>query len=435
VSTPRPNDPPQKVQGVPQGIFALVARPPVGWMLNGFAVASLLLFGVIGVGRHLTTPGDWVLRPDTRVLYVAGRMWLRGQSPYPLDAFVRTASGIDGMPSDFMHSGFGYLPTAAPLCMLLGALPLRAAFYLMLTLNLAAVAAAAFFTFGLVAHRVPNGGLRDSLSWFVPAVVAGNPFTAHVVFQGQTTMIATAAVLGGWYYAHAKPRPALAGVLIACSTIKLQVAMLAVLWVLLERNWKLIVPMVLTGLALIAYPVVAAGGPMTLVRTWVAELSVYSTIPTNAVGFQDVFGIQSLLVASGIHGPSLAVLILPVFALLWWSRERLSPDEVLSLLLSSSCLLVYAHDYDLAALAPLFGCMWKRLALQGSGWPAELIAYPLFFAPQRALRGLSWGAILHWREVVLLAAVIWLLVVAIRRPRPGSSAGALAMPDPTTSGR
>lgn len=197
--------------------------------------------------------------------------------------------------------------------------------------------------------------------------------------------------------------------------MKLQLALFAIGGLVVAKKWRVLLAAAVAGVVLVAYPVVIAGGPVALVRDWLAEVHVYSLIPGNTVGYPNVFGLQSLLVAAGVHAPSLGLLAIPLFAVVWWLLDRIEPDELLAILVSSALLVLYAHDYDLAVLAPMHGCLLKRA---GRGrWDQLGVAtfYALIFAPQRALRAQVPPVVLHWRELVLLAAVVWLLVIAFRR--------------------
>ena len=394
-------------------IHRAFARRSVGLSALILAVLSLTLFAVVGVGRSRP---DSVLRPDTQILYVAGHMWLHGRSPYPIAEFLSQSAGIEGLTYEFMQSGFGYPPSAAPLCMLLAALSLRGAFLLMLGLNLVAIAALALYATRLATAGVGPGIAKNSLYWFVPAVVVGNPFTSHIVYQGQTTLIATAAVVAAWYFAHVEKRSVLAGVLLAVATIKPQVAFLPIAWVAIERQWKLLAALASVGVVLVLFPVIVGGGPVTLLQQWAGEISTYSAMSSNAPGFPNVFGIQSLLVASGLHSFGTSILVVPCFAWLWWRRARFAVEDLLGILLGVSCLFIYAHDYDLAALAPAYATVWKRSSRAGASEAGALAFFALFFAPQRFLRHSTSGALVHWREVTLLLALVWLVAEGFKRP-------------------
>jgi hypothetical protein len=385
-------------------LHRLAARPAVGLLLGAAALASFALFALGDVGRaHVPQ----ALRPDTQVLYVAGRMWWRAESPYPSADFVRASAPIDGLDHDFM-SGFGYPPAAAPLCLFLGALSLRGAFLAMLALNLAAVAVVAVYAYRLVAAQTRPGPLRDALRWFVPALVVGNPFTTHIVHQGQTTLIATALVLAGWHYVYLDPRPRLAALLLGLATMKPQIALLPAAWVALERR-RTLLPLALVVAVLSAYPIAVAGGPLAFARQWSAALADYTATPISRLGFANVFGIRSLLTAAGVGAPPLWPALLAIVAVVWVRRARFPPDALLALLASVSPLFLYAHDYDLAALVPTYAYLWKRGGRSNRAALAALAFLAAMFAPQRFVRGSSLAIVVHWRELVLLAALGWLL--------------------------
>jgi hypothetical protein len=394
-------------------LYRLVATPWFGRALIAAASLSLLLFGVLGVFRPGSSPFE--LRADTRVMYVAGKMWLEGHNPYLVNDFLAKSDAMFHVDHDFMASGFGYLPTAWPLCGLLGLFAPGPAFVFMLTVNLAAVAVTALYALRLSSIGLTDQSLRDSLRFFIPAVVIGSPFTAHVVAQGQSTMLATVLLVSGWYYTFVRPRWNLAGILFALATMKLQLALFVVAGLAIHRRWRVLVAMSLACALIVAFPVIVAGGPIPLVRDWLTEVHAYSAIPGNALGYPTVFGLQSLLVAAGLHLPGLGLLGVPLLVILWRYRYRFQTDELLPTLVASSCLLVYAHDYDLAALAPLHGCLWKRAGLGRNSGLAVAAFYGVLFLPQRAFRHILAPVFLHSREVALLAAVVWIVTGAVRR--------------------
>jgi hypothetical protein len=421
-----PNEDSDTPEGAsPSALYRLMARPWVGRSVVLAAALMLLLFGVLGVFR---ARNGFHLRADTQVLYVAGRMWLSGHNPYKASEFLPTSDTMFAVDHDFMASGFGYLPTAWPLCGLIALWEPTPAFFFTMAVNLVAVGVVALYAFRLAAARLPAGPLRESLCYFVLALVIGSPFTTHIVYQGQSTMVATAALVAGWYYTFVRPRPNVAGILFAISTMKLQLALFAIGGLVVTRRWRVLVTAAVAGIVLVAYPMVVAGGPVALVRDWLAEVHVYSLIPSNAVGYTNVFGLQSLLVAAGIPAPSLGLLAIPLLAAVWWFLDRIEPDELLAILVASSCLLVYAHDYDLAALAPIHGCLWKRAGRNRTSLLGLIGFYLFLFAPQRGFRGEISPVLLHWRELVVLGAVTWVFVTAIRRG-PHKAGGASSLGD------
>jgi hypothetical protein len=387
------------------------ARPDVGVAANVCAIMSLVAFGIVGVGR-----AGAPLRLDMQFLFVAGRSWLAGKSPYVLGDFVRQADSLAGV-NPFVHLGFAYPPTAAPLCLLLGSLPLRAANVLIVALDLLATATAALFSYRIVAAGVNSPTAREALRWAVFALVIGNPFATHIMAQGQTTMIATAALLVAWYYSQVEDRPLAAGVFFALATLKPQLALLALLWlapqIVSQRRWRLAASFAVTGLLLAAVPIVLTG-PVTVAEQWFTSLHDYEQGPIQSAGFQNVFGIQSTLVAIGLPAPKLTLLAVALTAALWVVRKGATQDDVIALLLSFACLFIYAHDYDLAALAPLYAVLWKRGMGSNGAAAGAACAYGLLFGPQRFVRPLHIELLLHWRELVLLVIVGLLMANAAR---------------------
>src|SRR5438270_1997868 len=73
--------------------------------------ASLLAFGILGVGR-----GGGEANFDGAVLYAAGRTWLRGANPYDHAELSRSVEGV----VDLTDIVFFYPPPAGGLCVPLG---------------------------------------------------------------------------------------------------------------------------------------------------------------------------------------------------------------------------------------------------------------------------------------------------------------------------
>jgi hypothetical protein len=395
--------------GLGSTLHVVLARPDVGVGVNLAAAASLIAFGIVGIGR--SSAPFW----DMHVLYAAGRMWAAGHNPYMLADFIRDSDAIDGLAHPHVHMGFAYPPTIAPLCLALGALSLAAANALIVAVNVVATGITAFYSMRLVCAGLPPGRLQDSLRWTVPALVVGNPFATHIMNMGQTTSIAAAALVAGWYYSEVRSRQILSGALFAVAAIKPQVAVLCILWIVAKGRWRQLAALGTCAVLLAAVPLYK-GGAITVVRTWLTAMRYYELGPglIQRVGFQNVFGVQSTLVACGLAAPSLALVAALFLALLLWYRRRLAQDEVVSLLLAATCLFVYVHDYDLAVLAPLFGLVWKRSAASNVFAAIAAGTFALLFGPQRFLRASHVAILLHWRELVLLCVLIALLVDSTR---------------------
>jgi hypothetical protein len=162
--------------------------------------ALMIATGVLGLGRAQShRQSGW----DMRFLYTAGRAWLAGRNPYQLDTFTEVAASMPGIYAEHLgRSGFAYMPQSFPLCVALGALPLRGATLFMTLLNLVSVGVVIAGCIRLATKRArASVGARPSLSepWaFVAPVVLASPFTAQVLWLGQTSLLTSALVLAAW---------------------------------------------------------------------------------------------------------------------------------------------------------------------------------------------------------------------------------------------
>jgi hypothetical protein len=390
----------------------LAGSTAAGSALLLVALVALISFGLAGVGR--SGPSNL----DANFFVAAGTAWRQGLNPYDRSTFERVSRSIPALEEvrDLVGRGapdirgFSYPPNIALLSIALSIVP-RSAVALVVTLvNLIATAGIAIFTLRL-SRRDEDSSLDESSRWVVPALVLGNSFTTHVLWIGQTTLFATACLVAGWSYRSIPRRRALAGFLFALAAIKPQVAILPLVWLLLERDWRLWFAIAASTLLLVSVPLVQLG-PVVLTRDWLDSLTLYDSLGSlqgdvNSAGFQNMFGIRHLLVASGVDTPSLAAIALLATVGVWAVRRALSDLDVLGLVLAISALFVYVHDYDLAMLAPFYAALWT--SSRGSDLKTAVVslAFAMLFFPQRVLRGRVPSGVLHWRELVLLAAVGW----------------------------
>lgn len=336
-----------------------------------------------------------------------------------LTSFAVTVPGV--YPPHLAKSGFAYMPQVLPLCVLLSALPLRGATVLMTVLNLASVAVISLVCTRLAARLTPTPtGAAQPASrtpWiFVAAVVLGSPFTSHTFWLGQTSLLTTASVLAAWYLMR-QGREAWAGVLLAFASSKIQLALLPLLWLGLERRARLLLAAAAAMIFMIAWPLWVSGGPVALAGDWLHAVNVYRSGPYNSATFRHTFSLESLLTAAGIPAASL-VPVAAVSFLLWWRRRHdLTDLSILGALAAIGVLFVHAHDYDLVGLTPLFAALWMAAAGHGKARLVLLASLALVFLPNRALRGLDLPDWLRWREAVVLAQLAWLWWLSSRTPR------------------
>lgn len=363
------------------------------------ACVVLLVVAIMGFNQHF----------DTKYLYVAGLAWWEGLNAYDPEVASRLGANQSA-------GGFFYPPQIAPLCLMLAAFPWTQAKVVMTLLNVICAGVLAFFCVLLVKQpklkslKVPGSGLW----WFIPAIVLGNPFTFQVIMLGQTTLVVTTALVSGWYYAY-RDKWMLSGVLIAISTIKPQLSLLVILWLLLERRWRILAVAAVTTLIFCLVPMVITG-PIDVFFHWFASLGEHKNVFANVLGFPAVFSIQNLLYTAGIKVPPLLPLGIVITGLLWRYRSRLIIDDVIGLLLAIAVLFGLAHHYDLIALAPLMASFWRYLHHRPR---ATFIALTVMFVmcfPRNVLMKFIYSELLlQYRVLLVIGVTIWLGVMSVKR--------------------
>jgi Glycosyltransferase family 87 len=400
----------------------VLTSPRWGYTLLAVACISLVAFGIAGVGREAGFSGN---NGDMQFLYVAGRCWMLRANPYDIQTLHRIERTIPQIDLGRVDVGFAYPPQTAPLCLLLSMLPFEGARVLMTLLNLVCMVAIAWLCIALI-EMDARGPMDPSLRLFVPTLVVGNPFTQHVLYMGQTSLLATACLLGGFYVAQRTRGVMLAGLLLGLSTIKPQIVILPITWFLLTRYGRGIPAFVAAVLVLSAWPL-AVSGPIGTGLDWLQSVRHYEQGAVQVAGFRHVFSLPSLIASAGFAPPTLWPLAVAVLLGLLWRRARYSVVEATGILVGVSFLFIYAHDYDLVALVPLLIAAWTRAREDDRRALLVSAALIALCVPQRLLRFLEVGPLLHWRELVVLSLVGWVALVASRSlatPSPALPAGA-----------
>jgi hypothetical protein len=383
------------------------------------AVVALVLFGILGVGRQGS--GGF----DMAFLYAAGRTWLNGLNAYVL---VQRQASVGTFPFDIY--AFAYPPPIFPLAIGLGYFSFATAKLLMLGLNLlSAVALSAY----CVRMAEPGAGAAsrahsgDAYRWVIQAIILGNPFTAHVLWMGQTTLVVAASIAWGCRFAG-QGRWLLGGLLLAVSTIKPQFSVFAFLWLAMQRRWPPILAAGTLSLAFALGPLLISG-PVTAIRSWLDEIKVYQAYPSNTVGFEHSFGLQSMLYHLGIAVPSGVLIALAFAIVIFLVRAKILEDDILPLTLGVALLLSVAHDYDLILAAPLVPALWRHLRDRGGPtvvWALAIMC--VMFLPQRLLKPLESSALLQFRVLVLLGLIVWLFLLSANVARRNIQAAPAVAP-------
>ncbi|WP_448562590.1 glycosyltransferase family 87 protein [Trichothermofontia sp.] len=370
---------------------------------------SMFAFGIIGIGRDI----DFGHGADISILYTAGLTWLQGLNAYD----PQIASQVGGGLVNAERYDFAYPPQIAPLILLLAMFPFAKVCTVMILLNLFSVITLAFFCVRLV-QRGTVKELNDTSSapkWFIPAIIIGNPFTTHILWMGQTTLIGTAAWVGSWYFSE-RQRWLLSGILLGFATFKPQISLLIIIWFLLERRFKVLSVAATSILFFSLYPMIVSG-PVQVFLYWLDAVKGYKSQVYNTLGFSHLFGLQSVLYSVGIMLPTLFPLGTLLVLLLWRNRFRLLEDDFIGLLPAISLLMGFSHDYDLIALAPFVAVFWRHLHLDRVRSLISLLLLAFMFFPQRFLTSLNIDLLTHERELVLAGALIWLVTLSYHRAR------------------
>jgi len=234
---------------------------------------------------------------------------------------------------------FVYPPTFLLLAWPFAQLPLAIAYPLWTGLS-----AAAFFY--AAAHVVRPNWATIGLFVAPPVVLAIAP--------GQTSLLVGAAMIGGWL--SLKQRPVLAGVLFAVAAcIKPQAMILAP--ILMRGHWRAMRWSLIAGLGLVVASFAFGTG---LWLQWPRALAEFTHVAP---------GTNRINPSALVSGPWLAAVLAPLGVYIA-VRSR----DLACLILGSLCLTPYAHQYDLAPLAPVaaawlsqphrFG--WARCGLGGA---------------------------------------------------------------------
>lgn len=385
--------------------FRLSHAIPLAMLLLG--IVALLLFGYVGLAR-----GTSSFSFDALYFYVSGEMWETGATPYDPVAFK---GQMDSMVS-IQSVSYAYPPNSAPFSLSLSVGSIRLAQIIIGSINLASILGILAFVHHAIRldpPGVPEQEIRaaEIVTW---AVIIGNPFTAHVVWMGQTTLFSAAFLLGSWLLASRR-LDLLAGILLGISAIKPQLVFLVGFWFLLDRRWQLVAASALTVVAMSGWPLWVNGLDGSWLA-WVRSLMDYKDGVYNALAFKHVFGLRSLLATQDVLIPSTLPVALVGTVLLYVFRRHYQGVWLIGPLLALSVLFVYAHDYDLAPLA----VMAFPLLIAARGKPQVMAAIILtvfvIYFPQRIWESLDLAQFARSREVAL-GALLTLYLVVCRVPQ------------------
>ncbi|WP_105372132.1 glycosyltransferase family 87 protein [Neorhizobium huautlense] len=377
---------------IAMGRFAKISNPLISIAILALAFAMLYAVGIQGVMKAGPIGDDFM------VFYRAGGLFLRGGDPW---------LALMNSPQPY-----SYPPHSLSIIVAFGLLPQSIALALHIAICLGAIAAMCYCAnqWFLNIKSFRSMTIAQALAL---ALIIGNPYTATSLYQGQMTLPVMAALLLSWHFRQ-KDRWVTAGVFLAFATLKPQLSVLYVIWLLMSAN----IGMVLVGgslAGLMTLPGALLLGPLKPFESWLTSLGGYSQVSINAPGSPFVVGMESLLVAHGLEPDRLWLILLCLAgtALLFRYRRHLDQTVILHALLVLSFTFLYAHDYDYVAVILLWS--YGMMMVLHSASFAKLSLYAIlalgFFIPQRLLRDVDIPLIVHSRTLILaalcLAVIVW----------------------------
>jgi hypothetical protein len=207
----------------------LVSAIPARWhwpiAVTLMVVAAAYAFWPLHVG----------VRPwnDFAFVCAAGRMWLKGGSPYDFAAWnaeweaIRPSWTVVSQPMPYV-----YPPHWAPIAILAAAVPWPVASRAWDVVSVLSFAATAWFSIKLLGSFAPNA-IRRPGAWASIAFAALNPAIHYSAWQSQTALFATAGVVGS-FWAWREKRVAWLAVLGFIAALKPQVSLPALIYIFLS---------------------------------------------------------------------------------------------------------------------------------------------------------------------------------------------------------
>ncbi len=378
-----------------------------GLGLLAVSILSLICFGIIGIGR------EGQLNADGGVLYAAGRAWLKGLNAYNHDMLTQSVVAIKEI-GNLKDAAFFYPPQSAAFCMFVGLFDYSVAKFVWLGLNLLSMAAIVFMTVSTI-NQHQNNHKNQLGSLVMAAMIIGNPFTAHVVWMGQTSLMAFAGTMAAWYFSQ-RQKFVLAGICLGIASFKPQLCLLLGIWFLLERNWKILAVAFATVTIMSAYPLVLYGGPVgTLVAWYQGIQDSYTSLPFNQPGFQDKVGIESLFASLGFKIPAIKIMAIILAIVLWLFRNKINREDIFALLMGISfTFLGYTHVYDYVGLFPILTSLWLYCSNNRNALLSSIALVFLLFFPRRIFLSAGLPFLIHWRTIVVLILVVGVLLFSIK---------------------
>ncbi len=372
-----------KGQLAPMCFFPPRTEAVLAGLLVGGALCFLVLFGIYGLFRSGVFGFDFI------VFHKAGVDFVHGVNPW-------LAAVDTGAP-------FSYPPQLASLISFYGALPFKIALYIHTAISLCAIASIAYLANGwfLGISSLRNMSFAQGLCL---SFLIGNPFVAHSLYEGQWTIVAVAMLYWSWHFLQ-KDKWILSGLFLGIATIKPQVSILYIIFLLFGLNLRvLFVGGILAVLMLL--PAILVFGVFETFSSWFVSMDDYMKQFANKPGSPYVVGFEGVFMSMGVEKSGLVfkiVSVLSVFAL-YIKRKQLSPLLIVNGFLVSALSFIYGHDTDYVTLSLLWS-YFLFLAFKKQSYIALGVAIATLFVmffPQRVIRAMDISMLIHSRTLVVL---------------------------------
>jgi hypothetical protein len=359
----------------------------------------LVCFGILGFGR------DGARNGDGAALYAAGKTWINGGNPYDHESLLQSVNGTGINLTDIF---FFYPPQSAALFLPLASFDYPTAQLIWLAANLIAIAVILILI--VRSTETASTWTRVGMAgWLSAALFLGSPFTAHVVWMGQTSLVAFAATYGAWFFSQRR-RWVLAGQCLGIATFKPQICILLLLWFFLQRSWKILAVATATVAAMSIYPIFTRG-PLGMMVEWQRGLSEsYSALAFNRPDFEHFIGLQALLNSVGMTVPDLLWVGAFGTVILWMFRASILVEFIPGVLFALTFVFAgHLHDYDYAGLVFVFAPLLVHTSKNEVAFRSIMFLILLLYVPQRFVRVFQIPALSHWREVLVVVLLCMLV--------------------------
>ena len=247
------------------------------------------------------------------------------------------------------------------------------------------------------------------------AIIIGNPFTTHVVWMGQTSLMAFAATMAAWFFSQ-RQKFVWAGICLGIASFKPQLCLLLGIWFLLERNWKILAVAFATVTIMSAYPLLLYGGPVGMLAAWHQGIQdSYSSLPFNQPGSIEIVGMESLFASFRLKIPTIKIVAVILVVLLWVFRHRINREDVLAVLMGISfTFLGYSHAYDYVGLFPILTALWLYCSNNRNALLSSIALVFLLFFPSWVFVVTGLHFLIHWRTIVVLILVVGVVALSMK---------------------